>query len=131
MTLKRSWYVRSWYKWKCIWFHNEVVASSMASNWKLTCLCCFKQPLHVLCMKMVLDHVFWLGKATGAASCKGFAAAFTPDTCGSFTIWRRLMLLLFKYQGSTETFAPRQRHASLIIFFHKERCSSILIYILF
>lgn len=48
-------------KWKFFWFLDEVAAPSMASFWKFDSLCCCKQLVHVLCIKIVQEgNIFCL-----------------------------------------------------------------------
>lgn len=62
----RSWKPRCWFEWKYLWIHIKVAPPSMASDRKFYCLCCCKQPVHVLCLKMVLEEML----------CKFFLACY-------------------------------------------------------
>lgn len=42
----------SWCKWEFFWLNNQAATPGMAPDWEFNCLCCCKQPVHVLCIKM-------------------------------------------------------------------------------
>lgn len=67
----RSWKPRCWFEWKYLWIHIKVAPPSMASDRKFHCLCCCKQPVHVLCLKMVLEVML----------CKFFWPAIDESRC--------------------------------------------------